>query len=395
MWRAFSQRKPPLPRSKKRKEHHLTRYRAAIAASLLVSILALGCARKKDADDEEKTAAPVPEVTTVKVEKGNIADEITVSGNLAALPNKDAKVAALVPGRIAEVLVSEGDAVKAGQPLARLDNTPLMDQEKQAEATLAQAKANNDNAKLSAKRNEDLLGRGIAARKEVEDARTQVAVSEAALQQAQAALATARTQVSRSTLRAPFAGTVVKRFLGVGDQVDGTGAQPVVEVANIDALELLGTVPAARLNDVKAGEQFQIDSPSVPGKDIVAKIVAVLPAVDPATNTGTIRIRIENPKHDVKLGMFLSVTLPMKRSVAKLIVPRQAIYPDESGEPHVYRLNGEDAESVGVELGAQTKDKVEIVSGVKEGDTLILTGGYGLPEKAKVKVKAGKAEKAE
>jgi RND family efflux transporter MFP subunit len=364
----------------------LTRFRVALVAFTLVGVLIVGCAKKKDADDEEKTAA-VPEVTTVKVQKGIISDEITVSGNLAALPNKDAKIAALVPGRIAEVLVNEGDQVRAGQPLARLDNAPLNDQEKQAEAAVAQARANNENAKLSAKRNEDLLGRGIAARKEVEDARTQLAITDAGLRQSEAALATARTQVARSTLFAPFPGTVVKRFLGAGEQVDGTGAQPVVEVANIDTLELLGTVPGGRLNDLKVGQQLEFESPSVHGKKIPGKIAAILPAVDPATNTGTVRIRIENPQHDLKLGMFLSVAIPANRSEARLVVPAEAVYPDESGEPHVYRLKGEEAESVAVELGARAKDRVEIISGVNVGDTLILSGGYGLPEKAKVKIK--------
>ena len=359
----------------------------SILLTLALALLASGCTKHKDADDEEKGGTAVPEVTTIKVVKGTVADELTVSGNLVALPNKDAKVAALVPGRIAEVLVNEGDSVKAGQQLARLENAPLKDQEQQAEAALAQAKANNENAKLSAKRNEDLLGRGIAARKEVEDARTQLAVTEAALRQAEAGLATARTQVSRSTLRAPFAGTVVKRFLGVGEQVDGTGAQPVVEVANIDSLELLATVPAARLNAIKVGQQLKIGTGDHDENATIARVAAILPAVDPATNTGTVRIHIDNPKHELKLGMFLSAAIPTNHAAAFLVVPRQAIYPDESGEPHVYRVNGEDAESVAVELGAQTKDKVEITSGLKEGDVIILTGGYGLPEKAKIKVK--------
>jgi multidrug efflux pump subunit AcrA (membrane-fusion protein) len=71
----------------------------------------------------------------------------------------------------------------------------------------------------------------------------------------------------------------------------------------------------------------------------------------------------------------------------RLVVPKQAIYPDESGEPHVYKVVGDQAESVPVELGVQTKDKVEILSGVKEGDTVIFTGGYGIPEKSKIRVK--------
>jgi Cu(I)/Ag(I) efflux system membrane fusion protein len=114
---------------------------------------------------------------------------------------------------------------------------------------------------------------------------------------------------------------------------------------------------------------------------------AVLPAVDPGTNNGSVRIRLENRKHLLKLGMFASVRLPVTGGTNRLVVPKQAIYPDESGEPHVYKVVGDQAESVPVELGVQTKDKVEILSGVKEGDTVIFTGGYGIPEKSKIRVK--------
>jgi multidrug efflux pump subunit AcrA (membrane-fusion protein) len=83
----------------------------------------------------------------------------------------------------------------------------------------------------------------------------------------------------------------------------------------------------------------------------------------------------------------LSIDLPLKQSGTTLLVPRQAIYPDESGEPRVYKITGEDAVQVPVQIGVQTKDKAEIVSGVQEGDTVIVSGGYGLPEKSKVHIK--------
>ncbi len=352
---------------------------------LLVALISCGHDADKN-DDESSGATPVPDVTIAKVERAAIADNLIVSGNLAALPNRDAKIAALVPGRIARVLVVEGDQVKQGQPMAELDTTLLREQERESEAAVAQAKANVENATLAAQREENLLGRGISSHKEVENARTQLAVNTAALNQAEAGLATAKAQLSRAVVRAPFAGTVVKHFAGAGEQVDGTAAQPVVEVAQVDVLELLGTVPAARLPDIKMGETFTFITNAVPNMKFTARVVSILPAVDPATNNGTVRIRIDNTKRQLKLGQYLSINLPLKQSGLRLVVPRQAVYPDESGEPHVYKVLGDEAISVPVQLGVQTKDKAEIVSGVHEGDTVIVTGGYGLPEKSKVHV---------
>ena len=356
---------------------------------LTLSLALLSCVTLLHCGKPEKTEAneAAPEVTITTVRRGKLAQDLLVSGNLASLPNRDAKVAALVPGRIKSLLVVEGTRVAAEQPIAELDSTSLREQLRQAEAAVAQAKANVENARLSEQRNEGLLQRGIAARKEVEDARTQLSVSEATLQQAEAGLSAARTQLSRAVIRSPFPGTVVKRFVGVGEQVDGTASQPIAEVADVDTLELLGTVPSSRLTEIRTGEEFKFQTDQVPDAQFKARVVAVLPAVDPATNNGTVRIRVANPNHLLKFGMFVSLDLPLKANKDRLLVPRQAIYPDESGEPHVYKVEGDEAESVAVKLGIQTKDESEILSGAQEGDKVILAGGYGLAEKSKVRIK--------
>ncbi len=356
------------------------------AVAFFLSLVLISCS-KSGSEEESATPTAVPEVTISKVERSPIAQYLTVSGNLAALANRDAKVAALVSGRISRVLVVEGDQVKAGQPLAEIDDTLLREQERQAEAAVAQAKANVDNSQLAVQREEGLLSRGISSRKEIEDARTQLAVNTATLNQVEAGLATAKAQVSRSIVRAPFAGTVVKRFAASGEQVDGSGAQPVVEIAQIDALELLGTVPATLLSEIKIGGAFAFESNAAPNAKLTARVESILPAVDPATNNGTVRIRVENSKRQFKLGQYLSIDLPLKQNGPRLLVPRQAVYPDESGEPHVYKVSGDQAESVAVKVGVQSGDKAEILEGVAEGDTVIVTGGYGLPEKSKVRVK--------
>jgi membrane fusion protein (multidrug efflux system) len=365
-----------------RSTRQISRRATPLWAALVLCVLAAGCSTTGG----DSSAGPVPDVTATTVVKGVLTQELPVSGNLVTVPNRDAKLAALVAGRIQAVYVTEGDQVQADQVLARLDPSSYSDQLHQAEAAVAQTKANLSNARISAERNEGLLSRGIAARKDVEDARTQVSVDEASLQQAEAALSAARTQLNRSVIRSPFAGTVVHRFLGLGEQVDGTGSQPIVEVADTSTLELLGTVPASRLMEIRVGEDFSFQTDSSPAATFKARVISVLPAVDPTTNNGTVRIRIDNRSHALKLGTYVSLELPLKQPIQRLLLPRQAIYPDSSGEPRVYKLTGEQADSVSVKLGAETKDEVEILSGVREGDKVVLTGGYGLPDQAKVHV---------
>ena len=171
-----------------------------------------------------------------------------------AMPNQDVKIAALVAGRVVAMNVAEGDYVKAGQVVADIDLRPLDDQKRQAAAALAQAKAELENAKLNLNRTERLFERGIAAGKEVEDARTQLATAEAAVEQATAALDTADRQVSRTHVASPIAGQVVKRLVNVGEQVDGTAAQPIVEVANLNQVEIAADIPAEHLGRVRVGQ---------------------------------------------------------------------------------------------------------------------------------------------
>ena len=363
----------------------MTKHLSKTLPLLFLALFPFGCG--KSGGDEEKNQTAVPEVTVTKVQRASISQDLIVTGNLAALPNRDAKVAALVPGRVLKLLVIEGARVKEGQALVEIDSTLLREQERQAEAAVAQAKASADNARRSAEREEGLLGRGISSRKEVEDARTQLQVNTATLNQQEAALAAAKVQVSRSVVRSPISGVIIKRFVGVGEQVDGTAAQPAVEVAQIETLELMGQVPASRLAEIKVGERFSFETNAVPGVKFAALVATILPAVDPATNSGTVRIRVENAKRDLKLGQYLSIVLPLKQNEPRLLVPVQAIYPNDAGEPQVYKVTGDQAEAVPVKLGVQSGGRAEILEGVSESETVVVNGGYGLPEKAKVQVK--------
>ena len=357
------------------------------AAVIALASWAAGCSRTSGAD---AASEPVATVTVTQVTRSNITRNLAVTGTIAAPPNEDVKVSSLVPGRLARILVAEGDHVAARQVLAEIDSSTLRDQVQQAEGAVQQAKATLQNAIANQQRQENLLQRGIASGKEVEDARTQESIAQGALNQAEAALSIARQQLARAEIRSPIDAVVVKRFVNGGEQVDGTAAQPVVEVANVRTVELLGNVPADYLSKIHVGQKLEVASEGVPGVTFNASVFAVSPAVDPASNVGLVRIRIANPKGLLRLGMFLSAPVAVDSHANALVVPPPAIYRGEDAQPHVYRIkedkDGTKAEFVAVTIGLETPDKTELLSGVGEGDTVILNGGYGLDDGAKVKV---------
>ena len=351
----------------------------------MLGALANGACSHKLTEEASESSA-VAQVTLTRVVRADISQTLSLTGTAAAPLNQDVRVSALVPGRVAELSVAEGDTVKVGQVLARLDDRTYRDQLQQAEAALAQAKANLDNAKLARTRNEDLFQRGIVARKDLEDSRTQESVAAASLQQAEAAMELARLQVTRSEITSPLDGVVAKRFVSAGEQVDGTAAQPIVEVANLREVEFLGNAPAMYLAKMRAGEAVTVTTEAAPGREFSGRVVAVSPSVDPATGVGFVRIRVPNPGGLLRLGIFLKADVPVDTHLRALTVPPESIYRDEGGQPRIFLVNQGSATAVPVKLGIETKDRVELADagGAKEGDNIILSGGYGLGDKAEV-----------
>ena len=326
----------------------------------LIPIVACG---GKTAEEEPKPAE-VPTITadTAKVTRRTLVDDVLVRGTVAAVPNEDVKVSALVPGRVNSVTVAEGDTVTRGQVIAELDRQPLIDQRRQAAAAVEQAKAQLENARLNLQRNQQMFDRGIAAGKEVEDARAQLASTQSALEQANAALNTADRNVERAVVRSPIAGQVVKRMVSVGEQVDGTAAQPIAEIANLDRVELAANVPAEYLARIKVGQTTTVATDAFRGRTFAGSVLAIAPAVDATTNAGLVRIRITNTDRSLKVGMFAEARVVLETHRDALVVPPPAVVRTDDGAV-VYVVSGDTAQRTDVKVGLEKPDAVEIVVG--------------------------------
>ena len=210
----------------------------------------------RSSGDEEIASVDVPTITgeVGRAVRGDLVEPLVVRGSVVALPNQDVRVAALVAGRVDSLPVAEGDWVRSGQVVAEIDPRPFADLRRQAAATLAQARALTENARLNLDRTEQLFQRGIASGKEVEDARTGRQAAESGVEQAAAALDTADRQLSRTKVTSPISGQVVKRLVAVGEQVDGTAGEPLVEIANVDQVEVAANIPADHIGKVKVGQ---------------------------------------------------------------------------------------------------------------------------------------------
>jgi membrane fusion protein (multidrug efflux system) len=139
-------------------------------SSALVLLLGFSLACRRHAEEDDEKAAHPRKVLCARAEARTISDLLEVRGTVAPLPDRDAQVSAQVAGRIARVLVREGDPVRADQPVAQIDTSPLQDEVAEAAATMAKARAERENADSTLRRVERVYERGIASRQEVEDA---------------------------------------------------------------------------------------------------------------------------------------------------------------------------------------------------------------------------------
>lgn len=356
-----------------------TRARIIVAALILA-----GC---HAASEHAEAPAPVL-VTVVRVEKATVRELIETSGDFEALPGLDAKLGALVTGRLRSVSVAEGDRVVAGQVLAQVDAPPLSDAVRQAEAALAQGHTQVETATARTARSKSLHEGGVASRQDEEDARTQLAVAISAEKTAAAALDTARTQLGRAVLKAPFDGVVVRVLAAPGEPVDGSG-KPLIQIAQTRALELRAGLTALQAARVKPGMKANIIVDSLPDETLEGLVVAVAPTIDPATGVGLARIRVANPSGLLKVGGFARAVLVAEVHEGALTVPKAALVPSDpaaaAGDeaalaPAVEVIQDGKAKRVTVSPGYEDGAVIEIREGLQEGQQVILQGAYALPD---------------
>lgn len=137
------------------------------------------------------------------------------------------------------------------------------------------------------------------------------------------------------------------------------------------------------LNKVKVGNEALVKVKAItePAKGVVTKIS---PTLNPQTRRATVEITIQNPLHKLKPGMFAEAEVIVEKHTSTLLVPTGVVF-EKGGKPHLYVVNNGKAELTPVVLGFKNEDKVEIINGVKRGDTVIVSGQIGLPDGARVR----------
>lgn len=429
------------------------------AVSLVALFGLLGWFVDRRAKEEPEEAAVV-EVEVAPGMRTEMREYVETTGTLNALPGREASFSAATAGRVTRVLVEVGDQVRAGQTLAELDRSVLAaqvrqaaaavaqarataaqartvsgapsqtlasDQIRQAEVALTQARANQTQAQSNLTRLESLFERGIAARKEVEEAQTQLAIANATVAQAQsalnaarasatrgvgeartqasvaasgvagaeAALGVARAELARASIRAPVGGTLTRRAINDGETIDP--ATPIFEVVDSSALDLVANLPARYLGRVKTGDFALVKVEPFPDREYSGGVVSVAPSIDPQTNTVAVRVRLSNERGELRAGLYATARIAVEIHAGALVVPEAAVVA-EGDETFVFVVRSKDKEDEIVEkravvVGIRDGGRVEIKEGLQDHEAVVTTGAFGLSDGAKIKV-TGKTDES-
>jgi membrane fusion protein (multidrug efflux system) len=353
---------------------------------LAAGLAAAGC-KGSDSAAEEKAAAPPPVV--LGPEGIAVADSVSLAtGPLisgALVPETSAQMRAEIAGAVLQVYAEEGQRVRRGEVLARLDDTALREAQLSARAAMRSAESAAQLAKRNEERAVRLSGAGAIAERELEQARLSATSAAGALADARARLVSAERQLAKATIRAPFNGVVAEQAVNSGDVVQiGALTYTIVDPAS---MRLEASVPASEVSALSVPMPVDFTVTGYEGRAFEGRVTRINPAADPATGQVGITVAIPNSAGSLVAGLFAEGRVSTVEKSA-LAVPVSAV--DERGmTPAVLRVRSARVERVPVTLGVrdEVRDLIEISGPVARGDTVLLGTAQGIAEGTVVRVR--------
>ena len=359
-----------------------------VRAVLVLAVLA-GC--KKQAEPAPFQPPPSP-VIVADADAADVPLYVDEIGRCAA--RESVALRPQVSGQIQKIHFVDGTDVKAGDPLFTIDPRLFQAQLASAEASLVQAKAALDLARLESARAQTLLGKKATSQQEVDTARNAVAVAEARVKQMEAAAETARLNLEYASLRSPIDGRTGQRLVDVGNTVTANETMLLV-IQRLDPIYADFSVPEGDLGRVRArmapgALRVEVRIPDEPGDPCVGELTFVDNAVQEGTGTVKLRATLPNGERRLWPGRFVRVRLVLETLKNAVLVPVAAPQMSAKGS-FVYVVKPDlTAELRPVALGQRQGDRVVVREGLQAGERVVTAGHLGVIPGGKVRIEAGK-----
>jgi HlyD family secretion protein len=352
-------------------------------------------------------AVPVDETSVSIAYASQGVTVLNATGYVVA--SRKAAVASKASGRLEWLGVEEGSHVKEGQIIARLENADMKAQVAQAEAGVRvaqgqkeQAAAEARDARQSLRRARELFAKTFISQSALDTAiarddkaRAGVAAAKGSLRAAEANLQSARVALDYTVIRAPFDGVVLTKTANVGDVItpftsalEAKGA--VVTMADMSSLEVEADVSESSLQKVRVDQPCEIQLDAIPGVRFPGRVSRIVPTVDRTKATVLVKVSFDQrdprvlPDMSAKVA-FLSRAVPAQENQPRTVVNAGAVV-DRGGRPVAFLIKGDAAVEVPVATGERIADQVEIKSGLKVGDKVVLNPPAALKDGARIKL---------
>jgi membrane fusion protein, multidrug efflux system len=341
-----------------------------------------------------KGPPPVP-VTVATVQQQTIPVRLHAIGNVEAFATVALK--ARVDGQIVEVNFREGQALKKGEVLFRIDPRPYEAALRQAEANALRDRAARDQARSQEKRYQELLDKNFISKEAYAQIRTNAATAEATAQASQAALENARLNLEYCTIRSPLDGYVGRVLLQAGNLVRANDPNPLVVINQVRPIYVNFGIPEQHLPDVRkhmtagplAVEVVPVDAQQGAPR---GTLIFVDNAVDPSTGTIRLRAQFDNTEAALWPGQFVNVSLRLYEQADALVVPATAVQTGPEGQ-YVYVIGDDMTADVRRVIVQRTDgERAIIAKGVAKGERVVTRGQLRLGPKTRVQIGKTPAE---
>jgi RND family efflux transporter MFP subunit len=347
------------------------------AVGLAACLLSSACGKADSAPANK--VRPAPLVVVRKVEARDVPVEVRAPVDLRPLAQAD--VGSKILGYIDAVLVDRGDKVKKGQLVALVRPSDLPDQLAAARSSLAQMQASVALATTNFERADKLAPSGVVSQQELQQA-------SAALASAQAAEATARSQIGALAVRlgetrieSPIDGVVAQRRLDPGALVGPPGGGAIVTVVRIDRLRVFITVNERDASAVTVGKEAHVELDALSTRSFTGTVVRVAPSFDPVTRTLDAEVQLPNESGELRPGMYGRGAIRLEVHPHVPVVPVGAVLISE-GRRYAFVLNGKEVQRRSIKTGAELSDgeEFEVTSGLSLGEEVVTAGADAIAD---------------
>lgn len=398
-----------------------------------LSIILTSCGKKTAPVATNKDEEKVVAVQVAKVSKKSLYSQVTLNGKVK--PKGEISVIPKIPGKVTSINFEVGQAVKKGDILFRIDDKDIRLQVSQAEAALniakqgltkakggsaeqqinqlktavTSAEINYNDALANYNRTKALYDVGGVSKQALEMAESRmklteeqlksakatldvtqnkimgenIATAEAQVKQGEAAYNIALSQLDNTIVRSPIDGIVSVKNIEVGAMA--SSAAPAMVIVDDSTVTVDIYVQENIINSLKAGDKVRVWVKAVSQEELEGEIISVGVSADAKTQSYPVKVRLKNDKRQIKGGMFAEVQINTDKKENLIVVPVSSIV-NQGEEKVVYILNGDKAEKRTIKTGIVNNEFIQVIEGVKEGETILVKGQDFIKEDSKLQV---------